>query len=384
MWPKPHDQGLAVERLELVEGALIDDPRDHLADLERPSQVRADDAVQLGRVVDRLGWRAQLQLRPLDPVQVGDDPAREAERVGVGERVVVADAGLAGVDVGAAEFLRAHDLAGCRFDQRRAAEKNRALLAHDDALIRHRRDVGATRGAGAHDDRDLGDPGGRHGRLVVEDPAEVLAVRKHLVLVRQIGAAGIDQVDAGQPVLAGDLLGAQMLLDRDRVVGAALDRGVVGDHQALLATDPADAGDQARGRHLVAIHAEGRELGQLEKGRAGVEQRPHPVARQQFAAAKVALARGRAAALPDQRDRGAEILDQGAHRRGIGAERLGARVDLGPEQVHGAAVRAEARLPRGRPELNEAQLGSRWETRRLQSQRPLTGMAYFTGGLTNR
>ena len=46
-----------------------------------------------------------------------------------------------------------------------------------------------------------GMPARRHVGLVVEDAAEMLAVGKHLVLVRQVGAAGIDQVDAGQPVL---------------------------------------------------------------------------------------------------------------------------------------------------------------------------------------
>ena len=86
-------------------------------------------------------------------------------------------------------------------------------------------------------------------RLVVEDAAEVLAVGKDLVLQRQEGAAGVDQVDAGQAVLQGDLLGPQVLLDRQRVVGAALDRGVVGDDHHLPAVDLADAGDHARRRH---------------------------------------------------------------------------------------------------------------------------------------
>ena len=43
-------------------------------------------------------------------------------------RIVVGDAREAGMDVGAAQFLRAHDLAGRRFHQRRPAEKDRALL----------------------------------------------------------------------------------------------------------------------------------------------------------------------------------------------------------------------------------------------------------------
>ena len=81
--------------------------------------------------------------------------------------------------------------------------------------------------------------------LVEEDPAEVLLVGEHVVLHRQERAAGVDEVDARQLVGAGDLLRAQVLLDRDRVVGAALDGGVVGHDHAVAALDPADAGDDA-------------------------------------------------------------------------------------------------------------------------------------------
>ena len=84
----------------------------------------------------------------------------------------------------------------------------------------------------------------RHPRLVEEDAAEVLAIGKDLGLQRQERAARVDEVDAGQAVLERDLLRAQVLLDRERVVGAALDRGVVGDDQHLAARDAADAGDE--------------------------------------------------------------------------------------------------------------------------------------------
>ena len=49
----------------------------------------------------------------------------------------------------------------------------------------------------------------------------------------------------GSRLARGDLLRAQVLLDRHRVVGAALDGRVVGDDHALAAADPADAGDDA-------------------------------------------------------------------------------------------------------------------------------------------
>jgi hypothetical protein len=44
----------------------------------------------------------------------------------------------------------------------------------------------------------------------------MVAVRKHLGLVRQVRAAAVDQVHARQPVLQRDLLRAQMLLHRHR------------------------------------------------------------------------------------------------------------------------------------------------------------------------
>ena len=161
--------------------------------------------------------------------QGGDDFAQDLQRLGVVLGEVVGDAGLAGVDVAAAELLRGHLLPGRRLHQRRAAEEDRPLVADDHGLVAHRRHVGAAGGAGAHHRGQLRDPPRRHRRLVEEDAAEVLAVGEDLVLQRQEGAAGIDQVDAGQPVLQGDLLGAQVLLHRHRVVGAAFDGGVVGD-----------------------------------------------------------------------------------------------------------------------------------------------------------
>ena len=176
------------------------------------------------------------------------------------------------VHVAAAELLGADDLADRRLHQRRAAEEDRALVLDDDGLVAHRRHVGAARGARAHHHRDLGDALGAHVGLVEEDAAEVLAVGEDLVLARQEGAAGIDQIDAGQAVLQRDLLRAQMLLHRHRVVGAALHRRVVGDDHAFLPRDPADAGDHAGGRRLAVVHAEGGELADLEEGRARVEQ----------------------------------------------------------------------------------------------------------------
>ena len=156
--------------------------------------------------------------------------------------------------------------------------------------------VRAARGAGAEHGGDLRDAARRHRGLVVEDAAEVLAVGEDLVLLGQERAAGVDEVDARQVVVQRDLLGAQVLLDGDRVVGAALDGGVVGDDHALAAGDAADAGDDAGGGRLVVVQAVGGQRRQLQEARAGVEQAVDAVARQQLAARDVALPRALGAA----------------------------------------------------------------------------------------
>ena len=170
-------------------------------------------------------------------LEVADDRPAERDRVLVVERLVVGDAGAAGMDLRAAEVLRRDLLAGRGLHQRRAAEEDRAGALHDHGLVAHRRHVRAAGGRRAHDERDLRDARRRHPGLVVEDPPEVLPIREDVGLQRQERAAAVDEVDARQPVLERDLLRAQVLLDGHRVVGAALDRRVVGDDDAGRALD---------------------------------------------------------------------------------------------------------------------------------------------------
>ena len=248
---------------------------------------------------------------------------------------VVGDARQPRVDVGAAELFGGDLLAGRGLHQRRAAEEDRAGALDDDGLVRHGRHVGAAGGAGAHHDGDLRDALGRHPRLVEEDAAEVLAVGEDLGLQRQEGAARVDQVDAGQPVLERDLLRADVLLDRQRIVGAALDRGVVGDDQHLASGDAADAGDDAGGRRLVVVQVPGGERRQLEERRARVEQLVDPLAHRQLALGAMPLEVLRAAALARRRRPLAQLGDQrapSAPRWRWNSVRAG--VDVGFEDVH--------------------------------------------------
>ncbi|MDQ1113563.1 hypothetical protein QE418_003011 [Microbacterium testaceum] len=223
------------------------------------------------------------------------------------------------MQITAAELFGGDVFADRGLDQGRSAQEHRALAAHDDALVAHRGDVGAARGARAHDGGDLRDAEGRQLRLIAEDAPEVIAVGEHLVLHRQEGPTGVDEVDAGQAVLARDLLRAQVLLHREREVGSALHGRVVREHHDVAPVHEPDPRDDAGSGRLAVVEAVGRERGDLEKGAALVEEPVDTLAREEFAAARVPFARGvRAAAGCAGQDR-AELFDEAAlGRRGCG------------------------------------------------------------------
>ena len=195
------------------------------------------------------------------------------------------------MELAPAQLLGADDLADRRLHERWATEEDRALTSHDDGLVAHRGHVGAARRARPHHGGDLRDTGRRQTRLVEEDPAEVVAIRKHLVLLRQECAARIDEVDAGQSVLEGDLLRPKVLLHGHRVVGAALDGGVVADHHHVASVDQPDARDDPRAGRVATVEALGGERRQFDEGTALVEEPADAVPGEQLAAGDVTLAR---------------------------------------------------------------------------------------------
>ena len=225
-------------------------------------------------------------------------------------REVVDDTGGARVHVAAAELLRGDHLARRRLHQRRAGEEDRALLAHDHGLVAHRRHVGAAGRARPHHAGDLRDRQAGHRGLVVEDPAEVVAVGEDLVLQRQVGAARVDEVDAGQVVLQRDLLRAQVLLDRHRVVGAALDGRVVRDHDDLAAVHDADAADDPGPGGVAVVELLRGQRRELEERRAGVAEALDAVAHEQLPARDVPRASALAATLPHALEPPLEVVQQ--------------------------------------------------------------------------
>ncbi len=129
-----------------------------------------------------------------------------------------------------------------------------------------------------------------------------------------------------------------MLLDRQRIVGAALDRGIVGDDEDLAARDAADAGDEPGGRRLVVVDIPRRKRRELEKRRVGIEQLLDAFAHRQLALRAMPL-EVLAARRPGARRarRSPQLADEPLHPRAVRAEGLGGRVDVRGEGVHGNA-----------------------------------------------
>ena len=135
MCAKARHQGLAVELLELLEAGAVDDAADHLADVVGRAGVGRDDVVERLRVERRLLDGPQVVRRGSGPREGVDDAAHDRERVGVVLGQVVDDAGGAGVDIAATQLLGRDDLPGRGLHQGRAAEEDRALVAHDHGLV---------------------------------------------------------------------------------------------------------------------------------------------------------------------------------------------------------------------------------------------------------
>ncbi len=323
----------AVVGLELQEVGAIHDAGDHLAAVEGLAVVRRDAAHQLFFGIQRR-HHVGGGLAHRVPLELVDQLARQRDRVGVVVAQVLAQAGHAGVHLGAAQVLVRGVFADGGLHQRRAGQVDAAAALDQDHVVRQAGQVGAARGAGAVHHRDLRDAHGRHARLVGEALA---ALHEDVGLVHEVGAAALDQADEGQLVFAGDLLGAQRLLQahgRDR---AAFERRVRRRDQAALARHHADADDGAAAQHallaVVVVHAEASQGGQFEEGRAAVDQAGHPFARQQLAAFLEFVPLG-GRALAHQGFEGAHLVEALLHARGVGAKGVGVGQQGGAQGRH--------------------------------------------------
>ncbi len=95
---------------------------------------------------------------------------------------------------------------------------------------------------------------------------KVISVWKNIVLMWQVGATGVHQVNAGQVIFFSDSLRTQMLLYRDGVIGTAFNRCVIGDNNALLPAHTANSCDNAAGvYHIFTVHFMTSQLRQLQE-----------------------------------------------------------------------------------------------------------------------
>ena len=283
--------------------------------------------------------------------QAAETHADHVEAVGVVFRHVVRDAAGRVVEMRAAERFRIDDLAGCAFDEVRAAQAHEARLFDHDEDVAERRKIGAARDARAHHGGKLRHPElAPHKRIIEEDAARAVLAGEDAVLIRKIDAGGIDQIDDRHAVAHGDFLRAQNLGDGFGPPGAGFHRGVVGDDDGGAAFDFADAGDDAGGGGLAVVLVVGDEQADFEEARAGIEQVGDAFARRQFAGFVLLLDFRWAAALAESFFELVELLDEMAHVGGAGEWR--GREPAGMETIVPWAVPAaqnvgSAGIPRG-------------------------------------
>ncbi len=118
-----------------------------------------------------------------------------------------------------------------------------------------------------------------HASLVIEDAPEVVAVGKDIGLERQKRATGVDQVDAGEMILLGDFLRAQVLFDGHGVITPALDRGIVDDDDTFLLLDQSNTSNDTRSRSFIVVHVPGGERTQFQKRCIGIAEKLNTFAR---------------------------------------------------------------------------------------------------------
>ncbi len=324
-----------VALLELVETRAIHEPGDHLADVVRPPPVCVDDAVQLLGVERRVFRGRDVGGQRLPPVECFHEGACHVEGMRIVLGKIVGHARKTCVHVGAAKVLGCNLFTGRGLHEGRTAEKDCPGTLDDDGLVRHRRHVGATRGARTHHDGNLGDPFRRHPRLVEENASEMFLVGKHVRLERQERATRVDQVDTGKPVFQRDLLGAQVFLHRDRVVGPAFDGCVVGDDDDLPPRYASDAGHEAGPGGAVLVHVPRSQRREFEEGRPGIEQRVDPLAHRQLSLFAMPLDVPGAAPLAAHGQPIAELFHQAGEILAIRVKFRGVASNLALDAVHG-------------------------------------------------
>ncbi len=164
----------------------------------------------------------------------------------------VGDRRLAGVDLGAAEFLGGHDLVGDGLHHVGAGDEHVARVADHEDEVGHGRRVDVAARARPHDHRDLRDDA--RGHDVAAEHLAVAAERRDALLDAR--AAGIEDADDRGAHLQRHVLDLHDLLRVRLRQGAAEHREVLREQEDGAAVDRAPAGDDAVAGDLLLLHAE--------------------------------------------------------------------------------------------------------------------------------
>ena len=318
-----------------MEPASVQEARQNLPHVVGLARIGREHPVDLLRRVGGILGLRELEIHALHAVQVLDDVPHDVERFLFVRRHVVGHAAHARVDLRSAEILRRDLFSGRGLHERGPAEIDGPGAFHDHVLVGHRRDVRAPGGAHAEHGGDLGDSLGGHDRLVVEDPSEMLPVRKHLRLEREEHAPRVDQIDRREPVLERDLLSPDVLPDGDRVVGTPLHRGVVGDDHAFLAGNGSDPGHDARRGDLVLVETGAGERRELQEGRVGIEQPFDPLPHEELPSLALELDRLGGAPLPDLVEAAAKVRGQRLVMGSVSLEFGRPGLEVASQNIHG-------------------------------------------------
>ncbi len=234
----------------------------------------------------------------------------------------------------AAQLLLVGVLVDGHLDQRWPAQEDLGLIGHQHRVVAQAGHVGPASRGGAEHQRDGGDPGrGQAGQAIEGRPAG----NEDVGLAGQVGAAGFGQVDQGQVVGRGHLLGSQTLGHGGRARRAAPNGGVVGADHAHGALDQADPGDQAAAQGVLG--APPGQRAELQERRVGVHQQVDALAHQQASPLAMSGHVARPAAL-EQLILGRPHLGQAFEHGGpVGLVIRGAPIDAGRRPpTHGGTL----------------------------------------------
>ena len=115
-------------------------------------------------------------------------------------------------------------------------------------MVAHHRQIRSARHAHPHDRGDLRNPQRAHYRVVSEDAPKIIRIRENIFLEGQENSRGIHQINRGNPILHGDVLGANHLLCGHREKRAGFHSRIIGNEHERASAHFRQSGDGASAR----------------------------------------------------------------------------------------------------------------------------------------